>query len=123
MTKEEFVAKEINRALCVDVYAKIKNQDTVDARSLYCYILRNDLGMKLYDIRDSIVNKGRKYNHATVLYAEKMYNEVVKRKPHFEYIRENILIVLNPRHSLIKRINELDDEKIKEVEKCINNNL
>ena len=123
MANIELIAEEIKKALKIDVYSNTRTQDTVDARSLYCYILRNDLNMTLYDIRDTITSKGRNYNHATVLHSERMYQEVVSRKPHFDYVRDNILQKISSRYALIKKINQMDERKIKLIEQCVNNNL
>ena len=123
MTKPEFVALEIKKAIRVNVYDKRKTQEVVDARSLYCYILRNDFNMTLFEVRDTIVEKGRNYDHATVLHSQRMYDEVIKRKPHLSYIRDSILGLISPKYSLIKTINGLDDDKIKIIEQCVNNNL
>jgi chromosomal replication initiation ATPase DnaA len=120
MTQPELIALEIKKALNVDIYDKRKFQDIVDARSIYCHILRNDLNFTLYEIRDSFNMKGKDYHHASVLHSEKMFKEALLRKPHFEYIKDNILSLISPKHALIKAINKLDDEKIKLVENYIN---
>jgi hypothetical protein len=123
MTKPELVAFEILKTIRINVYDKRRTQEIVDARSLYCYILRNDFKMTLFEVRDSIIAKGRSYDHATVLHSERMYNEVISRKPHLSYIRDNILGLISPKYSLIKTINGLDDDQIKIIEQCVNNNL
>jgi len=123
MTKPEFVALEIKKATRINVFDKRRTQEVVDARSLYCYILRNDFKMTLFEVRDTIIENGRSYDHATVLHSQRMYDEVISRKPHLSYIRDNILGLISPRFALIKAINQLDDDKIKIIEQCVNSNL
>ena len=53
------IAKNINRQLKVDVFRNTRKQETVEARSLLCYILRNKLRLRWTNIALFFRNNGK----------------------------------------------------------------
>lgn len=121
MTKAEEIGKEINETLDLDIYQNTRTLDLVDARSLYCYILRKDLKYTLYQVRDSLRAKGKRFDHCSVLHNVEIYEEVRRRKPNLDLIRDSILGEISPKYTIIKRLEKIDDvEKLKEILDFIN---
>lgn len=122
MTKEEIIGEEINKQLKVNIYKNCRKLELVDARSLYCYILRKDLNYTLYNVRDSLRKKGKYFDHCSVLHMIKIYDEVVGRKPHFKIIRDALLGKVSTKHLIIRKVEAIDDEdKLQEINKILNN--
>jgi c-di-GMP-related signal transduction protein len=62
-------------------------------------------------------------NHTTVLHNVKLFAEVRKRKKHLESIRDTIMQTVDPKYSLLKRIEEINDKaKIQQITNCVNYN-
>lgn len=122
MKIEEEIANEINYSLKVNIYDNSRRLELVDARSLYCNILRKDLNYTLYQVRDSLREKGKNFDHCSVLHMEKIYDEVVSRRPVFNMIRDSVLGKLSPKYLIIKKIEDLDDNnKLAEIKSILNN--
>jgi chromosomal replication initiation ATPase DnaA len=121
MKVEEEIANEINHTLNLNIYKNKRTLDLVDARSLYCYILRKDLNYTLYQVRDTLRDKGKKFDHSSVLHMEKIYDEVIGRKPLLNLIRESILGKISPKFLMLKKIEDLQDEnKLEEINNILN---
>jgi len=121
MTKAEEIGKEINETLELDIYQNTRTLDLVDARSLYCYILRKDLKYTLYQVRDSLRAKGKLFDHCSVLHNVEIYEEVRRRKPNLDLIRDSILGEISPKYTIIKKLEKIDDvEKLNQILNCIN---
>ena len=121
MTRAEEIGNQINEMLDLDIYQNTRTLDLVDARSLYCYILRKDLNFTLYQVRDSLRAKGKSFDHCSVLHNVAIYDEVRKRKPNLDLIRDSILGEISPKYTIIKRLEKIDDvEKLKEILDFIN---
>jgi hypothetical protein len=119
--KSKYVGDSINLIYATNIYENSRNQDLVDYRSLCCYILHKDLKMTLYAVRDHFNRNGKAMNHCSVLHNVKLYNEVRSRKPHLDSARDMILGKLDPKYSLLKRIENIDDEiKIEQITNCVN---
>jgi Fe2+ or Zn2+ uptake regulation protein len=85
-----------------------------------CYILHKDLKMTLYDVRDHFNFFGKSITHCTVYHNVKLFAEVRKRKTHLEAIRDTIMQTVDPKFSLLKRIEEINDKgKIEQINNCI----
>jgi chromosomal replication initiation ATPase DnaA len=107
------VAESIKSILGVDVYENKRTLPLVDARSMYCYILRNDFGFTLFDVRDSLRAYGKKFNHCTVLHNVNLWPEVSNRRKEFNSIRMEILGHIDPKNTIISYIQNITDiEKI-----------
>jgi chromosomal replication initiation ATPase DnaA len=121
MTKAEEIGNEINEMLDLDIYQNTRTLDLVDARSLYCYILRKDLKYTLYQVRDSLRAKGKKFDHCSVLHNVEIYDEVRRRKPKLDFIRDNILGGISPKYAILKKLEKIDDiEKLEQILNFIN---
>lgn len=121
MTKAEEIANEINETLDLDIYQNTRTLDLVDARSLYCYILRKDLKYTLYQVRDSLRAKGKAFDHCSVLHNVAIYDEVRKRKPNLDLIRDSVLGAISPKYTILKKLEKIDDvEKLEQILNCIN---
>jgi chromosomal replication initiation ATPase DnaA len=121
MTKAEEIGKEINDTLGLNLYENTRTLDLVDARSLYCYILRKDLNYTLYQVRDTLRKQGKSFDHCSVLHNVAIYDEVRRRKPNLELIRDSILGDISPKYTILKKLEKIDDiEKLEQILNCIN---
>jgi hypothetical protein len=105
----ELIASNIKLLLGVNVYENKRTLAIVDARSLYCYILKKDLGYTLYEIRDSLTTNGKRYNHSSVLHNVNLWSEVSNRRKDFNKIRMEILGYVNPKKTIISYIQNITD--------------
>jgi chromosomal replication initiation ATPase DnaA len=113
LEQAEEVAEHINLILGVNVYENKRTLPLVDARSMYCYILRKDFGYTLFEIRDSLRVNGKKFDHCTVLHNVGIWEEVSKRRKDFNSIRMEILGKVEPKKTIISYIQNITDiEKI-----------
>jgi hypothetical protein len=114
-----FKCNDINNGL--NLYENVRTLNLVDARSLYCYILRKDLNYTLYQVRDSLRKKGKLFDHSSVLHMERIYEEVVNRNPRFNLIRDSVLSKVSPKFLIIKNIENLQDEsKLEQITNILN---
>lgn len=75
------VAKRIERLTGLDVFKNIRNQDTVDARAMMCYILNKYYSETLHGIARYFRENGKRFDHSTVYYNIQLYaNDVCKRR-------------------------------------------
>lgn len=121
MTKEKFISLQIQALLEIDIFKNKRDMKTVDARSLYCYILRKDFNYTLYSIRDTFRANGKKFDHSSVHHNVNLFEEVRWRRKEMEDIRNTILKRLDPKFELLQIIEDIKDEKIiKQIINCIN---
>lgn len=57
----------------IDIYKQTRKTEYVEHRALLCHILRNKLDMRWVSISDFIKSKGKSFDHATAIHANKMY--------------------------------------------------
>tara|TARA_R100001594_G_C4049821_1_gene264853 strand:- start:3133 stop:3549 length:417 start_codon:yes stop_codon:yes gene_type:complete len=69
MKEANKIAILIKKRTGVDVFENKRTKQHAEYRSLFCFILRNYFRMTLYQVRDYFIEKGKNYDHATVLYA------------------------------------------------------
>ena len=106
------IAKIIKEVTKVNVFEKRRTLEIVDARALFCYVLRIDLRYKSVEIRE-IIRKKRPYDHATVLYMVKIYDTDVRyRRPDLEELRLQIINQYSPYFTMLKKVNALTDETL-----------
>lgn len=75
------VAKRIEKLTGLDVFKNIRNQDTVDARAMMCYILNKYYSETLHGIARYFKENGKRFDHSTVYYNIQLYaNDVSKRR-------------------------------------------
>lgn len=125
MIKEnhEGISQKIDAILGVSLFDNVRTSENVDARALYCFILRNDLKYTLYTIRDIFNAKGKKFDHSTVYYNIKLFEEVRKRRKDLEKVRDVIMSEIDPKYALIRMIENMNsDNAIDQVYKCLNSN-
>ena len=120
MNKAKYIGESINQLCKVDIYQNKRTQELVDVRSLACYILHKDLKMTLYDVRDHFNFFGKQMNHTTVFHNVKLFEKIRKSKTHLEAIRDTIMQTVDPKYSLLKRIEEINDKgKIEQINNCV----
>lgn len=106
------IAKIIKDVTKINVFEKRRTLEIVDARALFCYVLRVDLKYKSVEIRE-IIRKKRPYDHATVLYMVKIYDTDVRyRRPDLEELRLQIINQYSPYFTMLKKVNALTDEEL-----------
>lgn len=121
MNKEDIIAKRINKILGINIFENTRTTKLVDARSLYCYILKKDLKLTLHQIKDIFRNKGKLFDHSTVHYSIKIYEEVKSRNPAFEILRNDILGKISIKYLLLNQINKIEDEEqLIKISNCVN---
>lgn len=124
MTKEEIIADEINSALNLNLYENSRRLELVDARSIYCYILHKELNYTLYKVRDSLRAKGKNINHCSVLHSIRIFDEVRTRRKDVNELRDKILSRTSIKAHLMEKIKRIEcEERLKEINQCINNSL
>lgn len=120
MNKEKYICESINQICGVNIYENKRTQDLVDIRSMACYILRKDLKFTLYNVRDHFTSNGKKMTHCNVMHNVKLFEEVRKRKPHLNDIRDTIMGTIDPKYLLLKRIENIEDiSKIHQITNCV----
>ena len=122
MQKEKYICDTINSLLGVNIYENRRTQDLVDIRSMACYILHKDLKYTLHKIKDHFNSKGKNLTHCSVLHNVRLFDEVRRRKPILNDVRETIMGDIDPKFLLLKRIENINDiDKIEQITNCINN--
>jgi hypothetical protein len=120
MTEYQKIAKEIKQILNVDVFEKKRTLKNVDARSLYCHILKLEFNYTLHQIKDTFLENNMKYDHSSVYYNICLYPEVSQRRPDIAKAKEVILSKNNPKYKLLKRIEQIDNiETLNNINLCI----
>jgi hypothetical protein len=120
MTEHQKIAKEIKQILNVDVFERKRTLKNVDARSLYCHILKLEFNYTLHQIKDTFLENNMKYDHSSVYYAICLYPEVSERRPDIAKAKEVILSKNNPKYKLLKRIEQIDNiEILNNINLCI----
>jgi chromosomal replication initiation ATPase DnaA len=105
----KLIANEIKDTLKVNVFENSRKRPIIDARSLFCYILRKDFNLTLHSIADIYKSKGKNYNHATVIHSVNNYDIASKDDRRLEEIRAKVLKLTNPQAVLINRIRDIYD--------------
>jgi hypothetical protein len=74
-------------------------------------------------VKDHFNSKGKKLTHCTVLYNVRMFEEVRRRKPHLNDVRDAIMGKIDPKYLLMKMIENIEDiSKIEQITNCVNYN-
>jgi hypothetical protein len=124
MTKEESIADEINNSLGLNLYENSRRLNLVDARSLYCYILHKELNYTLYQVRDTLRLKGKKFNHCSVYQSAKIFDEVITRRDDIRHLLNKIMNRSAIKSVLLDKINKIDSEEhLHQINDCINNSI
>jgi chromosomal replication initiation ATPase DnaA len=114
------ISEEIKEKLNVDVFENSRRQNVVDARSLFCYILRKDFHLTLYTIVDVFKSNGKEFSHCSVLHNVNTFEIARKIDYRLDEIRNGILRTANPKAVLINRVREIYDlDRIKGLNNLI----
>lgn len=123
MSKEIIISEIINNSLKLNIFENTRKREVVDARSLFCYILRKDLKLTLYQVRDIFRANGKHYDHASVMHSVKTYDVVLINNKHYEQLRDQILSEYSPKHLLLKKIEQIEsEEQLERISNCVNYN-
>jgi chromosomal replication initiation ATPase DnaA len=121
MNKMKYIAESINQLCSVNIYENRRTQSLVDIRSMACYILHKDLKLTLHTVSDHFKENGKSFTHCNVLHNVRLFEEVRKRKPELEKVRNAVMGNIDPKFILIKRIENINDiSKINQITNCIN---
>ena len=124
MTREESIAEEINSELNLNLYDNSRRLELVDARSIYCYILHKELNYTLYQVRDSLRAKGKKYDHCSVLHSVRIFDEVRNRRKDINELRDKILSRTSIKAHILEKIKKIDSEdRLIEINECVNSTI
>tara|TARA_R110000822_G_scaffold130552_3_gene267123 strand:- start:2985 stop:3413 length:429 start_codon:yes stop_codon:yes gene_type:complete len=97
-----------------NIFKDSREQQYVEARALFNYLMREEFGQTLYNIRDYYMSKGKKYHHATILHSIKSFKEITFKNPHYLPIIEVIKIQeVSPRqiNNLITEVCKIKTKK------------
>ena len=120
MNKEKYICESINQICGVNVYENKRTQNLVDIRSMACYILHKDLKMTLHKVKEHFNTQGKSITHCTVLHNVRLFDEVRKRKPELNDIRDTVMGTIDPKFLLMKRIENIQDiSKINQITNCV----
>ena len=101
----------------IDIYKQTRQTEYVEHRALLCHILRNKLDMRWVSISDFIKSKGKSFDHATAIHANKMYP--LYKKDRFDYydkLESNFIVKSQIEYSQISKL-EVIQKKYATLEK------
>jgi len=101
----------------LDIYKQTRKAEYVEHRALLCHILRNKLDMRWVSISDFIKSKGKAFDHATAIHANKMYP--LYKKDRFDYydkLESNFIVKSQIEYSQISKL-EVIQKKYATLEK------
>ena len=101
----------------IDIYKQTRQTEYVEHRALLCHILRNKLDMRWVSISDFIKSKGKSFDHATAIHANKMYP--IYKHSNFDYydkLESSFIIKSQIEYSQISKL-EVIQKNYKTLEK------
>ena len=101
----------------LNIYKQTRKAEYVEHRALLCHILRNKLDMRWVSISDFIKSKGKSFDHATAIHANKMYP--IYKQSRFDYydkLESNFIVKSQIEYSQISKI-EILQKKYETLEK------
>ena len=101
----------------IDIYKQTRKTEYVEHRALLCHILRNKLDMRWVSISDFIKSKGKSFDHATAIHANKMYP--IYKQSRFDYydkLESNFIVKSQIEYSQISKL-EVIQKKYETLEK------
>ena len=115
------IANEINKRLDLNIFKNTRVRKYIDARSLYCYILKKDYNLTLHQIKELYNSNGKNYDHATVMHSVNNYELLKLGNTHLHQIRLSILNNFDEKLMIIEMIREIENlDRIKEIKEYIN---
>jgi hypothetical protein len=91
MTALDKIAQRINEEFNVNIFKHTRSRNVVDARSVFCYIVRNEYSLSLHSIADYFVKNGKPYDHSTAVHSIKNFEIVRKYDRRVEQVVAEIL--------------------------------
>ena len=101
----------------IDIYKQTRQTEYVEHRALLCHILRNKLDMRWVSISDFVKSKGKSFDHATAIHANKMYP--IYKQSRFDYydkLESNFIVKSQIEYSQISKL-EVIQKKYATLEK------
>ena len=81
MTEIDLVAQRIKDRFNIDIFKNTRRQEYVDGRALFCYVLRNKYGFTLNHIAEVFNNRGKKFDHSSVVHNLKNFETTRRYNP------------------------------------------
>ena len=91
MTALDKLAQRINEEFNVNIFKHTRSRNVVDARSVFCYIVRNEYNLSLHAIADYFIKNGKPYDHSTAVHSIKNFEIVRKYDKRVEQVVAAIL--------------------------------
>jgi hypothetical protein len=91
MTALDKIAQRINEEFNVNIFKHTRSRNVVDARSVFCYIVRNEYNLSLHSIADYFIKNGKPYDHSTAVHSIKNFEIVRKYDKRVEQVVAAIL--------------------------------
>jgi len=119
-TKTRELIKTIEENFGVNLFDKTRLRGVIEARALFIHILRDYHKMRLIDIQRVFAEKGYSIHHATLLHAEKNFNDYLRFSPQLRELTEMVLANYNQKVSFkiqyIKNsLNDISEQKLDEM--------
>jgi len=117
METPEQVSELLIKLSGIDIYKQTRQTEYVEHRALLCHILRNKLDMRWVSISDFIKSKGKSFDHATAIHANKMYP--IYKHSRFDYydkLESSFIIKSQIEYSQISKL-EVIQKNYKTLEK------
>jgi len=130
-TIKDTLANKISELAGIDIFKNTRKQEYVDARALFIFLAYNVYKYKLHEIEKYFISRGKLYNHATVLYALKNFNNYRKFNKKLDVwlceLTDQDTDTIYKKNVIIQNIKTLRGEQIKElypiVQEMYNNKL
>ena len=91
MTALDKLAQRINEEFNVNIFKHTRSRNVVDARSVFCYIVRTEYSLSLHAIADYFIKNGKPYDHSTAVHSIKNFEIVRKYDKRVEQVVAAIL--------------------------------
>ena len=119
-TKTRELIKTIEENFGVNLFDKTRLRGVIEARALFIHILRDYHKMRLIDIQRVFAERGYSIHHATLLHAEKNFNDYLRFSPQLRELTEMVLANYNHKVSFkiqyIKNaLNDISEHKLNEM--------
>lgn len=119
-TKTRELIKTIEENFAVNLFEKTRLRGVIEARALLVHILRDYHKLRLIDVQRVFSERGYSIHHATLLHAEKNFNDYLRFSPQLRELTELVLTNYNQKTSFkiqyIKNaLNDISEEKLDEM--------
>ena len=119
-TKTKELINVIEDNFGVRLFDKTRLRGVIEARALFIHVLRDYHKMRLIDIQRVFAEKGYSIHHATLLHAEKNFNDYLRFSPQLRELTELVLSNYDKKTSFkiqyIKNaLNAITEDKLNEM--------